>query len=98
MQGIGGGEGAPNDPEMGFWQSSRIIVPQTGSRCARSGRWGTAVPGTHWREGEAGHNVFWRDLWERLRAHQPYSMKLQSIAQQAQRYPEMVFDQRVSLD
>jgi hypothetical protein len=24
---------------------------------AGSGRWGTVAPGTHWREGEAGHNV-----------------------------------------
>ncbi len=36
------------------------------------GRWGTEIQGTHWREGEAGHNVFWRELWERLRAHKPY--------------------------
>lgn len=36
-----------------------------------SGRWGTDVPGTHGREGDAGPHVFWEDLWERLRAHQP---------------------------
>src|SRR2546427_6138467 len=28
MQGIGGGEGEPNDPEMGSRQSWRIIVPR----------------------------------------------------------------------
>src|SRR5256885_1346583 len=31
MQGSGGGEGEPNDPEMGYWQSERIIVPMAGS-------------------------------------------------------------------
>ena len=34
-------------------------------------RWGTAPHGTHGREGNAGHHVVWRDLWERRRAHQP---------------------------
>src|SRR5437870_6454511 len=36
-----------------------------------AGRWGTDVPGTHWREGAAGHHVFWEDRWERRRAHHP---------------------------
>src|SRR5262245_10039068 len=36
------------------------------------GRWGTDVPGTPCREGDAGHNDIWRDLWERRRAHHAY--------------------------
>jgi len=42
------------------------------SGAAYRGRGGTATHGTHWREGDAGHNDIWRALWERLRAHQPY--------------------------
>src|SRR5438093_4528153 len=42
MQGIGGGEGAPNAPEMGSRQSERIRVPRKvgnrGPRAPREGR------------------------------------------------------------
>jgi len=56
-----------------------------------SGRWGTKVHGTHFREGEAGHNVLLEgDTEDTLRSPTVYT-KLQRIAEQARRYPERVF-------
>ncbi|MFQ5853938.1 MAG: reverse transcriptase domain-containing protein [Candidatus Binatia bacterium] len=57
-----------------------------------AGRWGTEVRGTHCREGEAGHNVFLEGTMGDTPGSQTVSMKLQRIAEQAQRYPEMVFN------
>ena len=57
-----------------------------------SGRWGTDVPGTHWREGDAGHNVFLEGPMGETPGSPTVSMKLQSIAEQAKRYPAMVFN------
>ncbi len=44
MQGSGGGEGEPNDPEMGYWQSERIIVPMAGSPMLLVGKVGNQCP------------------------------------------------------
>jgi hypothetical protein len=51
-----------------------FVAPSTagGGLWPEPGRWGTAVPGTHCRAGDAGHNDIGRDLGERRRAHQPY--------------------------
>ena len=59
-------------PRRALGSLSRSEYRRPEARCTRSRRWGTAVPGTHRREGAAGQNDIWRDLWERLRAHQPY--------------------------
>ncbi len=48
--------------------------------------------GTHWREGEAGHHVFLEGPMGDTPGSPTVSMKLQRIAEQAQRYPEMVFN------
>jgi RNA-directed DNA polymerase len=56
------------------------------------GRWGTDVPGTHWREGDAGHHVCLEGPMGDTPGSPTVSMKLQKIAEQAQRYPEMVFN------
>jgi group II intron reverse transcriptase/maturase len=57
-----------------------------------SGRWGTDVPGTHCREGEAGHNVSLGGTMGDTPGSQTISTKLQRIATQAEHYPEMVFN------
>ncbi len=44
MQGIGGGEGEPNAPEMGSWQSERIIVPMAGRPMLLVGKVGNQCP------------------------------------------------------
>ena len=56
------------------------------------GRWGTATHGTHWREGNAGHHVFLEGPLGETPGSPTVSMKLQRIAQQAKRYPAMVFN------
>ena len=48
--------------------------------------------GTHWREGNAGHNVFLEGPMGETPGSPTVSMKLQRIAQQAMCYPEMVFN------
>src|SRR5262249_10073274 len=69
---VSGKEREPRTPPRGASGSLRGAEYRgLGAVCSWSGRWGTAVPGTHGREGEAGHHVFWEDLWERLRAHPP---------------------------
>jgi hypothetical protein len=50
-----------------------------------SGRWGTDVPGTHWREGDAGHHVCLEGPMGDTPGSPTVSMKLQNIAEQAQR-------------
>jgi len=55
------------------------------------GRWGTETQGTHCRKGEAGHNVLLGGNMEDSSRSQPISTQLQQIAEQAVRYPEMVF-------
>ena len=65
---------------------------EAGSLRSWSGRWGTDVPGTHWREGEAGHHVFLEGPLGETPGSPTVSMKLQRIAQQAKRYPAMVFN------
>jgi len=50
-----------------------------------SGRWGTHVPGTHCREGEAGHHVCLEGPLGETPGSPTVSMQLQSIAQQAKR-------------
>jgi len=47
--------------------------------------------GTHCREGEAGHNVSLKGNMGKTSRLQTVSTKLQWIAEQAIRYPEMVF-------
>ncbi len=44
MQGIGGGEGEPNAPAMGYWQSERIRVPLAGSPRLLVGKVGNQGP------------------------------------------------------
>ena len=58
-------------PRRALGSRSRSSYRRLEARRTRSSRWGTAVPGTHCRAGEAGHNALWRALWERRRAHQP---------------------------
>ena len=58
----------------------------------RPGRWGTEAQGTHCREGDVGHNVFLGGTMGDTPGSPTISMKLQRIAQQAQRYPDMVFN------
>jgi len=43
-QGIGEGQGAPNDPETGHWQSERLIVPRARSREPLAGKVGNPGP------------------------------------------------------
>ena len=49
-------------------------------------------PGTHCREGEAGHNVELEGTMGDTPGSQTISTRLQRIAQQAASYPEMVFN------
>ncbi len=73
MQGIGGGEGEPNDPEMGSWQSERIRVPRAGSPAFLVGKVGNRRPkGPTAGQVKPGITFVWKDLWEILRDHQPY--------------------------
>jgi group II intron reverse transcriptase/maturase len=58
----------------------------------RSIGWGTAALGTHLREGEAGHNVHLEGNMGGTRGPQTISPELRGIAEQARRYPEMVFN------
>ncbi len=53
-------------------------------------RWGTATRGTPGREGNTGHHVCLEGPLGETPSSPTVSMKLQSMAQQAQRYPEMV--------
>ena len=73
MQGIGGGEGIPNAPETGYWQS--VADHSTAGRepdaLGREGGEPVSQGPTGGKE-MPGITFFWRDLWERLRAHQPY--------------------------
>ena len=46
-------------------------------------RWGTNVPGTHRREGEAGYNVFLAGTMEDTQRSQPISTESQRIAEEA---------------
>jgi hypothetical protein len=48
--------------------------------------------GTHWREGEAGHTVVLEGPLGETPGSPTVSRKLQSIAEQAQGYPERVFN------
>jgi len=54
-------------------------------------RWGSEAQATHCREGEAGHNVFVEGKMGDTSRSQTISTKLQGIAEQAERYPDMVF-------
>ena len=73
MQGIGGGEGEPHDPEMGFWQSERIRVPMAGSARLLVGKVGNLCPkGPAVGKEKPGITFVWKDLWEIRRDHQPY--------------------------
>lgn len=54
-------------------------------------RWGTEAQGTHCREGEAGHNVLLERKMGDTLGSQTISTELQQIAEQAVRYPDMVF-------
>ena len=67
-----------------------------GSRCWPVG-WGTEAQGTHLREGEAGHNVQLGGHRGDTSRSQTVSTKLQGIAEQAIRYPDMVFTTLVHL-
>ena len=73
MPGIGGGEGEPNDPETGHWQSERTIVPRAGNPNLLAGKVGNLSPeGPTGGKAKPGITFFWKDLWEILRDHQPY--------------------------
>ncbi len=56
-----------------------------------AGRWGSDVQATHCREGEAGHNVLLGGKMGDTLRSQTISTQLQQIAEQACRYPDMVF-------
>jgi RNA-directed DNA polymerase len=60
-------------------------------------RWGTEVQGTHWREGEAGHDVLLGGEMGDTPRSQTVSTKLQQIAEQARRYPDTAFTTLVHL-
>jgi hypothetical protein len=60
-------------------------------------RWGTAPPGTHWREGNAGQNVFLGGPLGETPGSPTVSMQLQSMAEPAKNYPAMVFNTVVHL-
>lgn len=53
--------------------------------------WGTCAQGTHFREGEAGHNVLLKGNTGGTQRPQTVSTKLQWIAELAAHYPERVF-------
>ena len=55
-------------------------------------RWGTKAHGTHCREGEAGYNVFLEGPMGDTPGSPTISTKLQSIATQAEDYPELIFN------
>src|SRR5210317_360798 len=55
-------------------------------------RWGTKAHGTHCREGEAGHNVFLERSMGDTLGSPTISTKLQRIANQAEDYPDLVFN------
>lgn len=59
---------------------------------SRPGKWGTDVPGTHGREGEAGHNVFLEGTMGDTQGSQTISTKLQRVAKQAASDPGLVFN------
>jgi retron-type reverse transcriptase len=59
---------------------------KTGSR-----RWGTETQGTHWREGEAGHNVQLEGKTRDTMRSPIVSTKLQQIVEQAVKEPDRVF-------
>ena len=44
LQGIGEGQGGPNDSEKGYWQSERTIVPMTGNLRLLVGKVGNRCP------------------------------------------------------
>ena len=89
-QGIGEGEGAPNAPEMGHWQSSRSIVPQAGSGALLGGKVGNRCPRDP-REGRRRRaSRFLGGPLGETPGSPTVSMQLQSIAQQATRSPAMV--------
>ena len=43
------------------------------------GRWGTEAQGTHFREGEAGHNDCWREIQEGLWAYKLYNRNFSKV-------------------
>ncbi len=55
-------------------------------------RWGTKAHGTHCREGEVGHNVFLEGPMGDTLGSPTISTKLQRIANQAEDYPDLVFN------
>lgn len=59
---------------------------------ARPGRWGTEAQGTRCREGETGHNAFLEGPMGDTQRSLTISTKLQRIANQAVRNPDMVFN------
>src|SRR4029450_5381045 len=72
-------------PRRAFGSLSGSEYRGPGARCSRSVRWGTDVPGTHWREGEAGHHALLEGPLGETPGSPTVSMKLQKIAEQAQR-------------
>jgi len=75
------------------WASGRLSGPASrgpGARGSWSGRWGTAVPGTHGRAGDAGHHVFRAGPRGETPGSPTVSRQLQGIAEPAKRSPEMV--------
>ena len=92
MQGSGGEEGEPNDPEMGYWQSERIIVPMAGSPMLLVGKVGNQCPRDPLQGRRRRASRYLEGPMGETPGSPTGSMKLQSIATQAKRYPEMVFD------
>jgi RNA-directed DNA polymerase len=54
-------------------------------------RWGTETQGTHWREGEAGHNVLLDGKMSDTKRSELILTQLQQIAEQAMAHPDRVF-------
>jgi RNA-directed DNA polymerase len=55
------------------------------------GRWGSEAQATHWREGDAGHTVRLGGQMGDTSRSPTITTQLQRIAEQAKKYPEMVF-------
>ena len=75
---------------MGSLSGSEYRWP--GPKGSGSGRWGTSVPGTYLREGDAGPPVFLEGPLGETPGSPTVSMPLQRMAQQAKRSPERVFN------
>ena len=91
-QGIGEGEGAPNAPEMGQWQSSRRIVPQAGSGARLVGKVGNRWPRDPLEGRRSRASRFLGGPMGETPGAPTVSRKLQRMAQQAKRDPAMVFN------